>query len=138
MQNRIIQFSVFLSMLMFSCHDEILMDSSTEINQSSSMEDDNAYLDSLYQEILLLSGSFDCINEANWTFTALGARACGGPEMYIAYSIKMDTVTFLNKVKLYTDSQRYYNDKWGIASICSVVTPPKGVICVDGKPIFVY
>ena len=135
---KLIVLIAFLSLLMFSCHEEVAMESSTEINWMTSFEEDTTYLDSLNQEIIVRAGSFDCVNAAEWTFTAMGSRACGGPEMYIAYSTKLDTVAFLNLVKLYTDSQSLFNTKWGIGSICAIVTPPKGVECVNGLPVFIY
>lgn len=104
----------------------------------TSKEQDEQKLTLLYQEIETLANQFSCLNAAEWKFTAVGAKACGGPTNYIAYSSKIDENVFLRKVALYTDQQKAYNEKWNVASDCMFVTAPKSVECVDNKPKFVY
>ncbi|MES2650297.1 MAG: hypothetical protein V4663_01085 [Bacteroidota bacterium] len=95
-------------------------------------------LSSLKIEIDKLSEQVNCDNAADWKFTAIGAKACGGPTGYVAYSNKIDEVLFLKKVALYTEKQKAFNVKWNIASDCSLPTLPKSIDCISGKPKFVY
>ena len=94
----------------------------------------------MYREILTLSkvNSELCTDANQWDFTAIGTKACGGPEGYIAYSKKTDKETFLAKVKTYTDAQAAFNVKWNVSSTCDVVIPPARVECVEGKPKLLY
>lgn len=39
----------------------------------------------LEREIIALSESIACTNSAEWKFTPMGSKACGGPVRYIAY-----------------------------------------------------
>jgi hypothetical protein len=42
----------------------------------------------------------------------IGSKACGGPTGFIAYSLKLNTTDFLDKVEKYTNSQKRFNNKW--------------------------
>ncbi|WP_299059016.1 hypothetical protein [uncultured Polaribacter sp.] len=92
----------------------------------------------LFNEIQNLSNSFSCEDSKDWTFVAYGAKACGGPQGYIAYSTKIDTVTFLEKVANYTKAEKDFNIKYGIDSDCSLADEPATVICKNGFPRFTY
>lgn len=94
----------------------------------------------MYDEIVSASmvNSTLCTNPAEWTFTAIGSKACGGPTGYIAYSLKINVPEFLKKVENYTNAQNEYNKKWGIISTCEIMNPPSGVDCVNGKPTLIY
>jgi hypothetical protein len=115
--------------IIFSCKDN------SELREK---EDDEQALAAEYTEIQRLSLSTSCEDAKDWTFTAIGARACGGPTSYIAYSTKIDVNAFLNLIKLYSEHQYQYNQKWGVISPCSIIIPPKGVICENGKPKLYY
>src|SRR5690606_36122100 len=58
-------------------------------------EQQQAQLDSLLDEIEKISESVACEEAQSWKFTAIGAKACGGPVKYIAYSTQIDTDAFL-------------------------------------------
>jgi hypothetical protein len=45
-------------------------------------------------------------------FTSIGSKACGGPTGFVAYSLKLNTTEFLDKVKKYTIIKKF-NTKWG-------------------------
>lgn len=92
----------------------------------------------LYSEILKFSQNKNCINANEWKFTAYGSKACGGPQGYIAYSSKIDTVAFLQKVEAYTKQEKLYNKKWGIISNCEITQKPKSVECKNGAPVLKY
>jgi hypothetical protein len=109
-----------------------------EITESSTQKEDDDYLEMLYDEISEMAEKYDCDNASKWRFTAIGAKACGGPVEYIAFSNKINTKLFLKKVELFTEQQAIYNKKWGIISDCSIPPEPEDVICENGKPKFIY
>lgn len=93
-------------------------------------------IEELQSEILALSESVPCTNSAEWKFTPMGSKACGGPSRYIAYhqSIEAD---FLELVRQYTQLQAEYNQKNNVVSDCLLIAPPKSVSCEGGKAILV-
>ncbi|WOD44211.1 hypothetical protein [Hwangdonia lutea] len=101
-------------------------------------EKDHQKLMDLYNEIYILSIGESCTNADNWLFTAYGAKACGGPQGYIAYSNQIDTDAFLQKVEAYNEAENAYNIKWDIVSTCDVPKQPKGVTCQNGVPMLIY
>lgn len=101
-------------------------------------EAESLQLQALYKEIDSLAGLYTCTDVAEWQFTAVGDKACGGPIVYIAYSTRLDTVDFLDKVKTYTNLQRMYNKKWNVVSDCMYITPPSYILCKDGKPTLIW
>jgi len=94
-------------------------------------------LELLKLDIQKISGSVSCENASDWQFAALGNKPCGGPVEYIAYSNKIDRALFLKIVAEYNDKSKAFNEKWDAFSDCTIVGPPKGVACVNGKPIFI-
>ncbi len=92
----------------------------------------------LFHEIENLAYSKTCTNEKDWTFTAFGAQACGGPQGFLPYSKKIDTVNFLNKVKEYTKKENEFNKKWGILSVCNILSKPLKVTCINNSPTLVF
>ncbi|MEJ5992931.1 hypothetical protein WG904_00780 [Pedobacter sp. Du54] len=105
---------------------------------SSSKQKDLEELANLKKDIDEWSSKVECTNAADWKFTPLGDKACGGPTGYVAYSTKIDEAEFLKKVKDYTDKQKAFNLKWDMVSDCMFMVPPKSIECVDGKPKLVY
>ena len=108
-----------------------------DANSKTAKEEDVQKLEKMYQEIVILSqvNTTPCIDSKEWDFTAIGTKACGGPQKYILYSKKINTVDFLAKVKSYTEAEAAFNVKWNIVSTCDVPVPPDGIGCVDGKPV---
>ncbi|PQJ68875.1 hypothetical protein [Polaribacter butkevichii] len=92
----------------------------------------------LFNEIQEWSYSVSCSNASNWLFTAYGAKACGGAQGYIAYSSRIDTSSFLNKIATYTQAEKEFNVKWGIISDCSITKAPISVVCQNGYPTLKY
>lgn len=107
-------------------------------DNASTQEQDMQQLEKMYAEISLLSVSQECNNSADWDFTAIGSKACGGPTGFIAYSLKINTSDFLEKVKNYTNAQKEFNDKWNISSSCEVPPAPISIKCENGKAVLVY
>ncbi len=106
-------------------------------NDESSMKADKLKLETLLTEIKGLS-EVKCEIASDWKFRPIGSKACGGPTGYIAYSSKIDTVSFIQKVNTYTENQMNFNKKWGIASDCSFPAMPEKVICENDMPKLVY
>jgi hypothetical protein len=129
MKNLKFLFIVF-SIFCFSCNTD---DSSTKETETQSIT-------KMYDEIISASmvNSTPCTNPAEWSFTAIGSKACGGSTGFIAYSLKINVSEFLKKVENYTNAQAAFNKKWGIMSTCDIILPPKRVDCVNGKPTLVY
>lgn len=101
-------------------------------------EEEAAQLALQLDEIKNLAQSVPCENAEEWTFTAYGSKACGGPAGYIAYSLAIDNELFLEMVDAYTQAERNYNEKWGVVSDCSMVVEPTSVTCQNGEPVFEY
>ncbi len=101
-------------------------------------ETDHRNLMALFDEEYNLSISVSCEDATDWTFTAYGSKACGGPQGFIAYSKQIDVVNFLEKVDTYTAAENTYNIKWGIISTCDLPQQPTSVECQNGLPILKY
>jgi len=117
---------LLILLLSFSCED-------FDGNQQFDLQQ----IGELEKEIIALSQSVPCTNSAEWKFTPMGSKACGGPMRYIAYhqSIESD---FLELVEEYTFHQDQYNRTNNIVSDCMLILPPRAVTCEGNKPILVY
>lgn len=104
----------------------------------SEQEKEHQILMDLFNEIESIANSIDCSNSNDWTYTAYGSKACGGPQGYIAYSTQINEVDFLKKVKKYTKSEDEFNIKWGIISTCDFPQPPVKIVCENGRSILKY
>ena len=49
---------------------------------------------SMFHEIYTLGTADSCLNGNDWKYTAIGSKACGGPQMYIPYSISTTYMQF--------------------------------------------
>ncbi|WP_299433181.1 hypothetical protein [uncultured Aquimarina sp.] len=130
MRNILVIGIVLFATLFNSCNDDD--------DTGSSMEQEQQVLIAMLNEIQTIVNSTSCIDATKWTYTAIGAKACGGPMDYIAYSTTIDIEDFLKKVNAYTDLEDAFNKKWGIISDCSIEPEPKGVACEDEKPTLLY
>lgn len=105
---------------------------------TGSREGDEKELQELRQKIDSLSTLYPCEDASQWLFTAIGAKACGGPTGYVPYATQLDTADFLKLVKTYTALQAAFNKKHGVISDCAYETPPNHVVCDNGKPKLVW
>ncbi|CAL2102269.1 conserved protein of unknown function [Tenacibaculum sp. 190130A14a] len=101
-------------------------------------EKDHRDLMNLFDEILSIANSKDCINSEDWKIVAYGAKPCGGPRGYLAYHIEIKEGEFLQKIETYTNEEEKYNLKWGIVSTCDVIPQPTSVECQNKKPVLKY
>lgn len=120
--------ATFITIGISSCKDKF----------DDSKEADQRKLEALFTEIKNISEQPRCENPQDWKFRAIGSKACGGPSGYIAYFKNIDTNEFIKKVERYTVNQHAFNEKWNITSDCSVVNPPKKVVCENDKPKLLY
>ncbi|MGJ5641311.1 hypothetical protein [Formosa sp. S-31] len=118
-----------LACISFSCNNN---------DDDTTQEQDAQQLHRMFSDIETLANSLSCTDASNWTFTAFGSKACGGPEGYIAYSTEIDTRLFLEKIKAYNKAREAFNIKWNIFSDCSIPAQPSGVSCVNGEPVLEY
>jgi hypothetical protein len=116
--------SLFLLLVSFSCED-----SENILTNQDLIE--------LEKEIIALSESVTCTNSAEWKFTPIGSKACGGPLRYIAYHQSLEK-EFLDLVDQYTVQQEEYNRRNNVVSDCMLALPPKSVTCEGGRPIFTF
>ncbi|WP_370900013.1 hypothetical protein [Chryseobacterium gossypii] len=102
----------------------------------SSQKYDEAQLDKLKASILSEIAKEKCTDAQEWTFAPMGAKSCGGPQMYIAYPKKLEA-TILPKINDYTEKVKAFNEKYKITSDCMLVVPPAAVKCSKEKAVLV-
>jgi len=120
--------SVILCFFNMKCSDDELTE----------QEQDYQELMNLLDDINELAISVSCTDASDWTYTAYGAKACGGPQGFIPYSNQIDVNAFLQKVEEYTDLEKAYNTKWSIVSTCDLPQQPTGVKCENEQPVLSY
>lgn len=75
-------------------------------------------------------GRAQCSDDAQCRSLALGARACGGPEAYVAWSVLgTDAAAVKRAADRYTQWQAQAQSRGGAQSICMVEVDP-GAVCV--------
>ena len=116
----------------------LLIGISFSCDKETTQAQDAKALEKIFAEIETMAKSKACNDSSQWMYTNYGAKACGGPVGYIAYSTKINTVLFLKKVNQHRTAQSAYNEKWGILSDCSIPQEPNGVACEDGKAVLIY
>ena len=95
-------------------------------------------LDSQLNEIRAMVENETCTDSSEWLFVGLGAKPCGGPTDYIAYSTNMDVGTFLELVERYNQDVRAFNEENGLISDCAIEPAPSAIVCEDGRAVLVY
>ncbi|MDC8004775.1 hypothetical protein POV27_11990 [Aureisphaera galaxeae] len=108
-------------------------------DDGSSMEEDAQALENLFSEIEAMANAVSCKDPALWTYTEVGAKACGGPQGFVPYAANMANVNlFLERVEEHRQAERNFNEKWGIISDCSLPAEPSGVECQNGEAVLIY
>lgn len=106
-------------------------------NKEAIQEDEAKQIANQKTAIDYAVSGYTCNDESEWTFMAIGSKACGGPEAYIAYP-KSIAQTLVPQIEAYTKARKDFDAKWGMASDCAYAVPPSKVACKDGKPELVY
>ncbi len=99
---------------------------------------DQECLQELISEITKMAESKSCTAPADWAYTPIGSKACGGPDGYMAYPLSIDTDAFLKKVEEHKQAKIAFNKANNVFSNCMMEPEPKGIECADGKPVLVY
>jgi hypothetical protein len=80
--------------------------------------------------IQALVGAAPCSSDADCRTSDIGAKACGGPEAYIAWSVRTtDEVALGTALAEYNAAQRAAITREGRVSNCALVTDP-GAACL--------
>ena len=116
--------------------DTLPKDISQKPHNHKSQEDEQLQMKNLINEIDSLVATESCTDPADWKFTSIGAKACGGPSSYIAYPIKLEDQV-LPKVTQFTSMQSTFNTKYGLMSDCALVMPPSEIKCENGKAVLI-
>lgn len=109
----------------------------TMFSCSSDDEGDRA-LEEQFNALTLLSESVVCEDSSEWRFAGIGAKPCGGPTSYIAYSAQIDTLNFLNRLQEYNEAVRKRNERENLVSDCALEPVPIAVQCQDGNAVLIY
>ncbi|MBC6109976.1 hypothetical protein ACFOG5_07620 [Pedobacter fastidiosus] len=99
---------------------------------------DEQILKVLYSDIEKQAHQYPCENAGEWKFVEVGSRPCGGASGFIAYSSKVDEKALFEKIKLFTEKEAIYNEKYNAMGPCAIIVAPKGVACENGKPKLTY
>lgn len=87
----------------------------------------------LMQQLQAQIGNAACDSNAQCKTIAVGHKACGGPESYLAYSTKQgDAAKVASLAADYSAERKKQNVKSGMMSTCSVVLDP-GAVCTAGR-----
>jgi hypothetical protein len=87
----------------------------------------------LGRELRELIGSAACSADTQCRSLAVGAKACGGPAGYLAWSTEGTDATRLAALAArQAQAQRRENEASGMRSNCALVTDP-GAACVAGR-----
>ena len=87
----------------------------------------------LLPQIRALVGAAECSESSQCQTLPLGARACGGPEAYLAWSsVRSDGAALRLLGERYQQQQRAKNDASGQVSDCRVIPDP-GAECRAGS-----
>ena len=116
--------------------DTLPKDISLKPENNMAQQEDRQQLTSLMREIDALIALEPCTNPADWKFTAIGAKPCGGPSSYIAYPSKLEA-QILPKIEHFTQMQSAFNKKYNLMSDCAMVMPPSEIRCENGKAVLV-
>lgn len=88
---------------------------------------------SLWQKIQAANSNLGCDNDSQCQTIGVGAKACGGPEGYLAWSSKNTNGGQLKSlVEQYAAARREDNKKQGMMSNCMLISDP-GATCQAGR-----
>ena len=116
--------------------DNLPKDISLKPENNLSQQEDQMALSTLIKEIDAIISTEPCTNPAEWKFSAIGAKPCGGPSSYIAYPVKLED-EILPRIEQFTAMQSAFNKKYNLMSDCSMVMPPSEIRCENGKAVLV-
>lgn len=86
----------------------------------------------LLQQIEAAIGQAACDTSAQCKTVAIGHKACGGPESYLAYSTKGNSAQVTSLAARYAAERKSANQKSGLISNCMMARDP-GASCSAGR-----
>jgi len=107
-------------------------DSTCEVEYTQEQEFKQLQL--MLGELKLISSIVTCESSSEIIGAPVGAKVCGGPQLYLPYTSSINVDEFLNKIEIYTNAEKAFNIKWGIASTCDITAVPT-YECIGGKPV---
>ena len=99
----------------------------------TSIQQDQLELNRKYSSIMKYINLEDVGENISCQSLPIGSKACGGPQGYVAFPESINQEELGEMIEEYTQFERDYNEKWGITSDCSHVSPPIEVIVQNGK-----
>ncbi len=108
-----------------------------QVKYEEQKESERLVLENEYKSIVALVSTTTCNDPLLWSFTAIGSKACGGPDGYIAFPKEIAS-SFVERVQKYNSEKENFNKRWSVISDCAYALPPSRVDCKDGKPELVY
>lgn len=126
------------TMIFVSCgtaknaEENIPKDISERPADEDSQKYEQAQIDKIKASIESEASKEKCTDASDWTFAPMGAKACGGPQLYIAYPKKIEA-TILTKINDYTEKVKAFNQRYQVVSDCMMIMPPTSIKCVNGK-----
>ena len=116
--------------------DNLPKDISLKPENNMFQQEDQQALSALIKEVDAIIAKEPCTDPAEWKFTAIGSKPCGGPSSYIAYPVKLED-EILPRIERFTAMQSAFNKKYNLMSDCAVVLPPSEIRCENGKAVLV-
>ncbi|MGZ5264616.1 MAG: hypothetical protein ACXWBY_04675 [Kaistella sp.] len=116
--------------------DTLPKDISLKPENNMSQQEDQQALSALIKEIDAIIATEPCADPAEWKFSAIGAKPCGGPSSYVAYPVKLED-EILPRIERFTAMQSAFNTKYNLMSDCAMVMPPSEIRCENGKAVLV-
>jgi len=104
-----------------------------EDNPPLTYEHERAELNIYKDEIEDLAATSICNENTECLYIGFGSKPCGGPWEYLVYTNSIDVDELMLWVEEYNQLEQDLNEKWGIASDCSIVNPPSGFDCIDNS-----
>ncbi|NYE64122.1 hypothetical protein FHW58_005357 [Duganella sp. 1224] len=108
----------------------LLLTACAGARQTTPMPDNSSA--GLWQQIQAANSNLACDSDSQCHTIGTGAKACGGPENYIAWSSKNDNGAKLKSlVELHSAARRADNNSQGMMSTCIAISDP-GATCRAG------
>lgn len=121
-------FAVVFLFTAFKCDD----------NAGLTQEQEQQVLTNLRQAIENLASNSVCNENTECKYIGFGSKPCGGYRSYLIYSTSINVSELEDMVETYNSKESGYNNKYGIISDCTMVTPPTSVICENNTCVAVY
>jgi len=95
--------------------------------------EDSTFLAKVVSEMRNYAKDLSCTINAQCQWSMVGHKACGGPSAAIAFSTKnVDTNLITSKGTYITNSEKKFNETYGLMSDCMLIQPPAELRCING------